>query len=134
MPARGRYRVNKKNSRSRGFTRRTHNSNEAIHPTTFSSTAERSTAVTPTKRSTHTPRITTVQQRGYSSCRGVPFQFSTPSSTDIGETTVIQQQTQTIDCYFIVHLVESVTMNLGGQVWWDWFSLAFRVDGEIHLK
>ena len=51
-----------------GDTTGTHSSsNEAIHPSTCSSRAERHTTVTPTKRSTHSPCITAVQQMTYSS-------------------------------------------------------------------
>ena len=75
MPARGSYSGRKKKKgnnipRSCGHTTGTHNnSNEAIHPPTYSSTAERSTTVTP-KRSTHPPCITAVQQMTYSRGRG----------------------------------------------------------------
>ena len=48
-----------------GHTTGTHNSNEEIYPPPYSSTAERSTKVTPTKRSTNPPRITAVQQMRY---------------------------------------------------------------------
>ena len=58
------------NPRSRAHTTGPHNSNEAIYPPTYSSTAERSTTVTPTKRSTHPACITAVQQMTYSRGRG----------------------------------------------------------------
>ena len=93
MPARGRYSGRKKkkeknNPRSRGRTTGTHNSNEAIYPPTYSSTAVRSTTVTPTKRSTHHPCIAAVQQMTYSSSRCVQFERSAPSSRESGETTM----------------------------------------------
>ena len=48
--------------RSGGHTTGTHiNSNETIYPPTYTSTAERRTTVTPTKRSTHPPCITAAQ-------------------------------------------------------------------------
>ena len=70
MSAWGRYNGRKKKKeknipRSRGHTTGTHNSNGAIYQPTYSSTAERSTTVTPTKRCTHPPYITAVQLKTY---------------------------------------------------------------------
>ena len=72
MRARGRYRSKKKKKEKdnpqkggRHDRRNTQHcySNEAIYPPTDSSTAERSTTVSPTKRSTHPPCITAAVQQ-----------------------------------------------------------------------
>ena len=60
----GKKEKKRKRTHESGDTTGTHNSNEAIHQPTYSSTAERSTAVTPTKRFTH-PCITAARQKTY---------------------------------------------------------------------
>ena len=73
----------KNNPKTRGHT------NETIHqPTTlyYSSTAVRSTAVTPTKRSTHPPCVSAaVQQMTYSSSRCVSSSYAALHRRESGE-------------------------------------------------